>query len=141
MASEAITRNDLTNILNEVLPIGNNPVDYVIEQGSTTVGSIHWTYRKWNSGVAECWGYSPTISANCSTAYGYGYYAGAQTNQNYPTDLFIDVPRIIVVPISGDGVYMGISAITKVGFAFYPYCNASGSHYMRWDCHAIGWWK
>lgn len=26
--------------------------DYVVEQGTTGI----WTYRKWNSGIAECWG-------------------------------------------------------------------------------------
>jgi len=34
------------------LTIGNNPVnDYVIAQGRSGI----WTYRKWNSGFAECW--------------------------------------------------------------------------------------
>lgn len=122
-----------------IAKITNTPL--VIEKGSSTMGNIHWEYRKWSDGTAECWGYSPTIYPNCSTAYGYGYYASAQTNQNFPTGLFVDVPRIIVVPISGDGVYIGVSAITKDGFAYYPYCNASGNHYVRWDCHAIGRWK
>ena len=26
--------------------------DYVIETGTSGI----WTYRKWNSGIAECWG-------------------------------------------------------------------------------------
>lgn len=26
--------------------------DYIVEQDTTTAG---WTYRKWNSGIAECW--------------------------------------------------------------------------------------
>ena len=26
--------------------------DYVVEQGTSGI----WTYRKWNSGIAECWG-------------------------------------------------------------------------------------
>lgn len=30
----------------------NNTADRVIEQGTSGI----WTYRKWNSGVAECWG-------------------------------------------------------------------------------------
>lgn len=34
-------------------------VDYIIEQGTSGI----WTYRKWNSGVAECWGFvtGPTL--------------------------------------------------------------------------------
>lgn len=30
----------------------SNTADYVTEQGTSGI----WTYRKWNSGVAECWG-------------------------------------------------------------------------------------
>lgn len=28
--------------------------DYIVEQGTDGI----WTYRKWNSGIAECWGYT-----------------------------------------------------------------------------------
>lgn len=28
------------------------PADYIVEQGTSGI----WTYRKWNSGIAECWG-------------------------------------------------------------------------------------
>jgi len=51
--SETITRTDLANILNEVLP--STAVDYIVEQGTN--------YRKWNSGLAECWG-TGTIGSN-----------------------------------------------------------------------------
>lgn len=27
--------------------------DYIVETGTSGI----WTYRKWNSGIAECWGY------------------------------------------------------------------------------------
>lgn len=45
--SETITRTDLTNILNEILP--NTSVDYIVEQGTTD----GWKWRKWNSGRYE----------------------------------------------------------------------------------------
>lgn len=33
--------------------------DWVVEQGTSGI----WTYRKWNSGIAECWGkYSGTVT-------------------------------------------------------------------------------
>lgn len=28
-------------------------VDWIVEQGTSGI----WTYRKWNSGIAECWAY------------------------------------------------------------------------------------
>lgn len=72
MSSKTITQNDLTNILNEIFPatsddmtpaqiedfvqslnaVATSSVDYIVEQGVDGI----WTYRKWNSGIAECWG-------------------------------------------------------------------------------------
>lgn len=39
--------------------------DYIVEQGTSGI----WTYRKWNSGIAECWGrvINCSIPANWST--------------------------------------------------------------------------
>ena len=65
--SETITRTDLANILNEVLP--NTSVDYIVEQGTSGI----WTYRKWNSGNLEAWGYDSQSWAN-TTALASHYY-------------------------------------------------------------------
>ena len=50
MASETITKNDLKTVLDEALP--NASIDYIVEEDT----SGNWRYRKWNSGIAECWG-------------------------------------------------------------------------------------
>jgi hypothetical protein len=34
------------------LQINEIDIDYIVEQGVSGI----WTYRKWNSGIAECWG-------------------------------------------------------------------------------------
>lgn len=51
----AITADNLNAIQDELIRVGGSgtaPVtDYVVEQGT----SGNWRYRKWNSGVAECW--------------------------------------------------------------------------------------
>ena len=47
--------------------------DFFVERGTSGI----WTYRKWNSGTAECWN-TETFSFTGSTAYGAlmgGYYA------------------------------------------------------------------
>ena len=41
-------RNTICNILQRLDLIS----DWVVEQGTSDI----WTYRKWNSGIAECWG-------------------------------------------------------------------------------------
>ena len=46
-----------------------NSRDYVVEQGTKD----GWTYRKWNSGWAECW-YFGTVTPTTRTAIGSVYY-------------------------------------------------------------------
>ena len=54
--------------------------DYIVEQGTSGI----WAYRKWNSGIAECWG-KTSIQPVCSRAFGNIYIT--QTSNpgvNYP---------------------------------------------------------
>ena len=116
MSSETITRNDIVAILNKTIPGQGTDMsaqgvedfiedlnlapsdyiklselgDYVIEQGTSGI----WTYRKWNSGIAECWGMyskSVSISANNHTA--------VSTIPNLP-DIFNAEP---IANVSGGG--------------------------------------
>lgn len=79
-------------------PIG----DYVVEQGTKTVDGFVWTYRKWNSGVAECWGIS-SISTAVSTAWGALFASGyiAATDKTFPFT-FKEVPNVNAT-LSGNG--------------------------------------
>lgn len=60
--------------------------DYIVEQGTSGI----WTYRKWNSGIAECWGAYQFASASFS-ATGQVYYRliGAIS---FPSGLFVALP-------------------------------------------------
>ena len=49
---------------------GNAVADYIVEQGSS--GS--WTYQKWNSGVAELWGYTQLTNVPITNTNNDGYY-------------------------------------------------------------------
>lgn len=42
--------------------------DYIVEQGT----SGNWTYRKWNSGIAECWGEYKTTITHYVSVFGGG---------------------------------------------------------------------
>jgi len=61
--------------------------DYIVEEGTSGI----WTYRKWNSGIAECWGYK-TISTTFAS-WGSWYYISV-TGENYPTGLFTLVTSV-----------------------------------------------
>ena len=87
----AITADNLNAIQDELIRVGGAgtlPVaDYVVEQGTSGI----WTYRKWNSGIAECWTTSRlnttgTVWANVMG--GYGFYV----RYNFPSGLFISSP-------------------------------------------------
>ena len=114
-------------------------VDYIVEQG--TSGS--WTYRKWNSGVAECWClYVDTIAVTTSSA-GYGGYRSAQIDVPFPFT-FLSTPSITATIASGSaGAWVNNvagSSSSKVGFYLSSaQSNASASRAV--GIHAIGKWK
>lgn len=49
--------------------------DYVVEQGTDGI----WTYRKWASGRAECWGEQLYSNQAVNTAWGNVYYSSLGT--------------------------------------------------------------
>lgn len=91
LLSSAITADNLNAIQDELIRVGGSgtlPVaDYVVEQGTSGI----WTYRKWNSGIAECWTTSTLNTTGTPWANvmgGYGFYVG----YDLPSGLFISPP-------------------------------------------------
>lgn len=68
----------------------NNCLDYIVAQETTPDG---WTYRKWNSGIAECWK-TQSGSIAITTAFGTLYY-GTISSVSYPF-AFTDIPTVSV---------------------------------------------
>lgn len=56
------------------------PADYIVEKGT----SGGWQYRKWNSGVAECWQDLSVSGKACSTAVGSWYRTAPLSVGAYP---------------------------------------------------------
>ncbi len=71
---------------NKILPVA----DYIIEQGK----SGDWTYRKWSSGIAECWTASCSIISPINTAWGALYISDIAFPQlDYPENItFLNAP-------------------------------------------------
>ena len=115
--------------------VGNMAVDHVVDQGTDGI----WTYRKWASGIAECWGYSSkslTLSANTVTSFG---------ALNFPTSLFISGP---ILNISGGGYaqpsvapFYSQSSATGADIWFLNRMSSAFSNTIFVHCHAIGRWK
>lgn len=141
MSSEVITRNDLENILNEIVSVRT---DYIVEQGTSGI----WTYRKWNSGIAECWGeYSYSVTGNGSVWASPLYIQSYAPQQNYPFE-FIEIPlEWAEVSSNASACWLyhesGNSNNTKAKTAIYRpvKVNAFGNSTLKIRYYVKGRWK
>lgn len=136
MSSEAITRNDLKAVLDEVLPSTPTIADYVVEQGTSGI----WTYRKWASGIAECWGIGTITMTHYNTFGGfYGYY----TNFALPSGLFTSVTahNYTATVDSGFAIPAGGQGSSTTTFRVYALASANGSQSCAFDMVVKGRWK
>lgn len=65
--------------------------DYIIEQGTSGI----WTYRKWQSGVFECWGNYSASGINASEKFMDGYYYSSSVSIALPFTL-TETPTVLV---------------------------------------------
>ncbi len=126
-----------------ILDTGNTK-DYVVEQGTSGI----WTYRKWNSGVAECWGaYTGNIAI--TKTWGSMYYSDSLTPRiNYP---FTFTSRPIEnVTFRGSSIagWMyceagGFSLNSTTQTAQYGVCRPTSitAAELKFDFYVIGKWK
>lgn len=112
--------------------------DYIVEQGTSGA----WTYRKWNSGIAECWGHFGTTTTS----------NGAWTI-NFPSELFKSGTYPCVTQTAWYGeltdpdrdarsFYLtdGSSATQAISY-FRTYNGSTYSGKIAMQVHAIGIWK
>ena len=96
------TGNRLANFLKSIALKLGLIADYVVEQGTSGI----WTYRKWNSGIAECWGLWTTTST-FPNAYGGAYESASSLKKNLPSGLFIEVvPLFSGVALTSNGAWI-----------------------------------
>lgn len=139
--SNTVTKNDLKAILEE-LPLIQQATDFIVEQGTSGI----WTYRKWNSGIAECWGeHTATLSPYQQVFGGYGF----NTSVNFPSGLFNAYPQVkYSAAISNSTAGYGFaltgtitSALSKNSVTLYAVCNINSSCSTVWMVEAKGRWK
>ena len=124
---------------------GGAIADVIIEEGISGL----WRYRKWASGVAECW-CTKEITANITTAWGGIYTSGAlaDTNIVYPF-AFVELPSLSVsLNATGTSAFLmasggsGVQAnSTQTGA--YEICRGSLTEigWFSMSYHAKGRWK
>lgn len=129
---------------------GTSPADladYVVDQGTSGI----WTYRKWNSGIAECWGTTAARSTTSWSAWG-GIYIAApyNTQDSYPSGLFISTPncQATLNTSQGDFFLIKYSTSNAAGSkdktnAYYVARGTNGSSGTTYSIsyYAIGKWQ
>ena len=117
-------------------------VDYIVEQGTSGI----WTYRKWNSGIAECWGSRYYDETTTCSSWGSLYYYAYKAQESYPTGLFNATPNLTYSLVyGGDNCWTyattssGSSSQTpQIGF-IRP--TTATTLRVTVAYHAIGRWK
>ena len=78
--------------------------DYIVEQGTS---GPRWNYRKWASGIGECWGVFGDSMVNVNSAWGSVYYGGWMSSdankagRKYPF-AFVSEPSVTAQYIGGN---------------------------------------
>lgn len=94
--------------------IGGKKVDVVVEEGEKDF----WTYRKWSSGLLECWGITTAVTLSFDGTVGLGCWYGTTAPEfKFPTNasgvsMFIDVPTVHQTCDAGSAII--VSSITHV---------------------------
>lgn len=119
---------------------GNPMIDFVVDQGTSGI----WTYRKWASGIAECWGTVAPAAHTISTTWGSIYTKdNAIARQSYPLT-FKEAPVVSINLHNTSGncwAYTGTVGSTSLSPAFGLARGASGSVTVGAQITAIGRWK
>ena len=131
--------------LGAILSGDNKMSDYVVEQGK----SNNWTYRKWNSGIAECW-CRKSIATTITNAWGSLYTSGGleSSNLDFPFT-FSETPVVNVSCCNnGAGVFVmasgawGPLSTTSTGMFELVRAVSSGTANTYVLCYQVmGRWK
>jgi len=105
-------------LLNLIKNIANR--DYIVEQGV----SGGWTYRKWNSGIAECYG---TFNLSSGSFSAYGTLYRSDTSVYFPSGLFTESPIYVNAnqkTFSGDGLAFPWRVTPNASVAYITLANS-----------------
>ena len=76
-----------TGYFNQIY-IGGNPVSVIEEEGTSGI----WYYRKWSSGIAECWANKNCGDISVTSAWGALFEGSNIGGIAYPSGLFVSQP-------------------------------------------------
>lgn len=101
-------------------------IDSIVAEGTDG----NWTYRKWSSGISECWGYYDVSNVACTTASGQLFVTGAiSPNMAFPAGVFADDSTLNVQMCFHS--YQGTPAFVWVAASASPSVGATPFRLMR----------
>lgn len=114
--------------------------DFIVEQGFDD--ETGWFYRKWNSGIGECWqNYSSVVNASANNYD--GFYYSSRIDIPYPFD-FVNHPCLQVNGGSMSNVNFARTFGQYPGMASFIICghvSTATSALVFVNLYAIGKWK
>lgn len=125
-----------TGYFNQIY-IGGNPVSVIEEEGTSGI----WYYRKWSSGIAECYGTLSTVPYNCPG------YNGFDVSLPFT---FSNTSYTVVVQPTINGHFTSYHAImngsgndskTTTKFILSYDYTGSTDYSVHFDIHVFGRWK
>lgn len=131
---------DLESRLQEQID-NKHDTHYIVEQGTDGI----WTYRKWNNGIAECWGTTESVTVAVDEVWGNVYAKDAVIQSvSYPFE-FISTPKVQASPVMGDGWNFWLYASAKGTITATPAYGVArgttGTVSASADLYVIGNWK
>ena len=136
----AITDSEIDDLWGVISGPGATTKDYIVEEGTSGI----WTYRKWASGIAECWQTAnDAVAFNGSgQKFGSGFYKEYE-NWEYPSGLFMSAPTInATVTRSGGLCFIQVVSNNKTGMGWrIANLSQDGSVTTYFNFYIKGFWK
>lgn len=130
----------IKNALQEAKDYSDARGDYIVEQGTSGV----WTYRKWASGIAECWGDYQYTNLVANRAFAGGYITASGHAQGGWTFPFTFTSVKTFTPwVTGANAWIlsdGGLSTTNTG-AFWVIFGTSGTRTVNVRVSVMGYWK
>ena len=94
-SKKSLDINGLEYVASKVMTLVNSggTADYIVEEGTEGI----WTYRKWATGIAECWGTYSFSDVNITATWGALSTGNFGGGIDYPPNLFIDAPTCNII--------------------------------------------
>ncbi len=113
-------------------------MDCVVEEGVSGI----WTYRKWYSGIAECWGVFNTTYSTTFVDGGNYALIPEFINVSLPENFFSQGPVTELTPVGGGYPAVVIGNIYKTNFTFSIRTEWAVNNLPIWlQVRCIGRWK